>query len=599
MEKLFVLKKIICFYALLLSAGLAFAQQEVRYTISFEKANHHLAKVSVTFPQTSSDTLYIRMSRSSPGRYALHEFAKNVNHLSAVNQQGDTIEVLRKDPHQWMIPNPKGTTTVNYTLFANRGDGTYAQIDLSHAHLNIPATFMYAEEFFNNPVEVTFVPRKDLNWKIATQMPLKEGTTYTAPNFQYFFDSPTELSNFRKRSFEVESKGKSYTIEFVLHDHSPDDMLDAYFEQVKGIVLSQKQVYKELPEFDYKRYTFIACYIENASGDGMEHRNSTILTDKEGLANGGMENNIGTVAHEFFHAWNVERLRPKDLEPFDYAKANMTGTLWFAEGFTSYYTNLTLCRAGIIDQKEYVKRLNGTFNYVWNSPARELYNPIEMSYQAPFVDAATAVDEIDRGNTFVSYYSYGSMLGLALDLSLRQNGLTLDDFMKEMWEAQGKSEDPYTIDDLHFNLSLYAGKDFADHYFNSYIYKGAMPDFKTLFESVGILMERQKDKPYTGIRLSQNRVVSYPLNDSPAHVSGLTKGDRIVSINDLELGQDANLEELLSNFKAGDSLNISFLRFGAKHSTQLIIESDPTYHISLDPRAKRRVEKHRDHWLKN
>src|SRR5690606_36859331 len=137
------------------------------------------------------------------------------------------------------------------------------------------------------------------------------------------------------------------------------------------------------------------------------------------------KNNIGTVAHESFHAWNVECLRPKDLEPFDCSKANLTGILWFAEGFTSYYTNLTLSRAGIIEHQEHVKRLNGTFNYVWNSPARDIYNPIEMSYQAPFVDAATAVEEIDRGNTVISYYSYGSMLGLALDLSLRQKGLNL------------------------------------------------------------------------------------------------------------------------------------------------------------------------------
>lgn len=591
------MKKIICFTTLLFTAVLLHAQQAVLYTISFENANHHLADVSVTFPETDSDSLYIRMSRSSPGRYALHEFAKNVNNVSAINQQGDTLVVLRKDPHQWVIPNPKGATTVNYTLFGNRGDGTYAQIDLSHAHLNIPATFMYAEAFFDNSVEVTFVPRKDLNWKIATQLPLKEGTTYTAPNFQYFFDSPTELSNFKKRSFTIDSKGKPYTIEFVLHDHSSKELLDAYFEQVKQIVLTQVDVYKDLPEFDYQKYTFIACYVNHVSGDGMEHRNSTILTDREGLEDGGMENNIGTVAHEFFHAWNVERLRPKELEPFDYSEANMTGTLWYAEGFTSYYTNLTLRRAGIIDPEEYVKRLNGTFNYVWNSPARAFYNPIEMSYQAPFVDAATAVDQIDHGNTFISYYSYGSMLGLALDLSLRQKGLTLDDFMRKMWEAQGQSEEPYIIDDLHFNLSLYAGKDFADHYFNNYIYNGKMPDFKTLFESVGITMEQQDEKPYAGIRLKQNQISSYPFIGSPAYTSGLTKGDLILAINDSELDQDSNLDELLSNYKVGESLKIRYKRFGEEQSTQLVLESDPAYKITLDARAKRRVEKHRDSWL--
>lgn len=593
------MKKILCFYSLLFTAVIINAQQAVLYTISFENANHHLADVQVIFPETTSDSLHIRMSRSSPGRYALHEFAKNVNNLSATSQQGDTLEVLRKDPYQWVIPNPKGTTTVQYTLFGNRGDGTYAQIDLSHAHLNIPATFMYAKAFFEHPVEVTFIPRKDLNWKIATQLPLKEGTTYTAPDFQYFFDSPTELSDFKKRSFTVSSKGKQYIIEFALHDLSPEAMVDDYFEQVKEIVLTQKEIFGNFPDFDYGKYTFIGCYVENASGDGMEHRNSTILTDTEGLENGGMKNNIGTVAHEFFHAWNVERLRPKDLEPFDFSRANMTGTLWFAEGFTSYYTNLTLCRAGIISPEEYVKRLNGTFNYVWNSPARDLNNPIEMSYQAPFVDAATAVDQIDHGNTFISYYSYGSMLGLALDLSLRQHGLNLDDFMRKMWEAQGKNEDPYTIDDLHFNLSLYAGKGFADHYFNSYIYDGKMPDFTALFESVGIELKREVEKPYIGLNLRDNAIASYPFIGSPAYLAGLTKGDRILTIGETKLTQDTDLEKILSSKKVGDSLNISYQRFGTQHATQITLKSDPTYEITLDSRAKRRVEKHRNNWLNN
>ena len=109
--------------------------------------------------------------------------------------------------------------------------------------------------------------------------------------------------------------------------------------------------------------------------NGMEHRNSTILTDTETLANGGQKANIGTVSHEYFHSWNVERIRPADLEAFQFDKANMSNSLWFAEGFTSYYTNLILERAGIISAEDYVKSLNGTFNYVWNSPALQYFNP--------------------------------------------------------------------------------------------------------------------------------------------------------------------------------------------------------------------------------
>ncbi|WP_335965680.1 PDZ domain-containing protein [Galbibacter sp. PAP.153] len=592
------MKKTICTSLVFLLSFLVNAQTPVKYAISFKNAVHHEAQISVVFPKTSSDSLHIRMSRSSPGRYALHEFAKNVYGVTATNEKGDTLKIVRHNPYEWVLVNPKGATTVNYTLFGNRGDGTYSQIDETHAHLNIPATFMYADAFFSHPVEVTFNVREDLHWKVATQLPNKEGFTYTAPNFQYFFDSPTEISNYKKRSFTVDSNGKDYTIEFVLHDNSTEALLDTYFEKVKRIVLAEKDVFGALPDYDYGKYTFLACYVANASGDGMEHRNSTILTDREGLANGGMDGNIGTVSHEYFHSWNVERLRPKSLEPFNFSKANMSGELWFAEGFTSYYTNLILCRAGIISPEEYAKRLNGTFNYVWNSPAHEYFNPIEMSYQAPFVDAATSVDPVNRENTFISYYSYGSVLGLALDLSLRQNGLNLDDFMRKMWEAQGIEEDPYTIDDLHFNLSLYAGKSFADHFFNNYIYKSKMPDYAVLFESVGFNFTQDENKPYTGMYIKGNTIVRNAQKESPAYKAGLENGDVILAIDGTTVDNAQTIDKIISEKKVGDVIKVKYSRYGEEKTTNLTLQSDPTYHISFNEKAKRKIEKHRETWLK-
>ncbi len=422
------------FSLFLLFASLTTNGQTNSYTISFDNAVHHEAVVGVIFQKVETDTLEVRMSRSSPGRYALHEFAKNVYDFKATDNNGKLLNVYRKDPYSWLISGHNGTVNIGYTLFANRGDGTYSQIDETHAHLNMPATFMYAPSLSDRKIEVNFKVREDLAWKVATQLPLVSGTLYSAPNLQYFMDSPTEISNFGLREFNVDGQN----VRLALHHNGTEEELDTYFEKVKKVVLQQEQVYGELPKFDYGTYTFLACYIPNASGDGMEHRNSTILTSTRSLANGGMEGNIGTVSHEFFHAWNVERIRPKSLQPFNFAEANMSGALWFAEGFTSYYTNLILCRAGLMTPEEYVEGLAGTFNYVWNSPARQFYNPIEMSYQAPFVDASTSVDPVNRENTFISYYSYGSVLGLALDLSLRQQGLNLDDYMKLVWQTYGK-----------------------------------------------------------------------------------------------------------------------------------------------------------------
>jgi len=365
---------------LLLFTSMAATSQVNTYQISFSNAVHHEAKIKVTFPEIKTQKLSVRMSRTSPGRYALHEFAKNVYDFKAFNSAGAALEVDREDPYSWTVKNTDGTITIEYTLFANRADGTYSQIDASHAHLNIPATFIYSEELKDRDIELQVDLKDKPSWKVATQLENTAMNTFRAPNLYYFMDSPIEISDHQTRSFQHDGQ----KIEFVLHHQGTEVQLDQYFEQVKAIVRQQAAVFGELPDYDYGRYTFLACYMPNASGDGMEHRNSTILTDTDALDQGGMKGNIGTVAHEFFHGWNVERIRPEDLEPFSFSEVNMSRNLWFAEGFTSYYTGLILHRAGITSEKEYIEGLSGTFNYVWNSPATQYFNPMEMSMQAPF-----------------------------------------------------------------------------------------------------------------------------------------------------------------------------------------------------------------------
>ncbi|MBU2975240.1 M61 family metallopeptidase [Zobellia sp. B3R18] len=591
---------------LLTTISILFAQTN-SYEISFENAIHHEAVIKGSFPELKTDTISFRMSRTSPGRYALHEFAKNVYNFKATDSKGKTLEVLRPDPYQWQVIGHDDLINISYTLFANRGDGTYSQVDETHAHLNIPATFMYTPALNERKIKVDFKVRKDLGWKVATQLPLVSGTTYSAPNLYYFMDSPTEISNHSVREFEVEDNGKKQKIRFVLHHNGTDEELDAYFENVKKIVLAERDVYGELPEFDYGTYTFLACYIPNASGDGMEHRNSTILTSTRSLAEGGISGNIGTVSHEFFHAWNVERIRPKSLEPFNFEETNMSGALWFAEGFTSYYTNLILCRAGIISPTKYVEGISGTFNYVWNSPARQFFNPIEMSYQAPFVDAATSVDPVNRENTFISYYSYGSILGLALDLSLREEKLNLDDFMKHVWMQYGKSEQPYTVENLQKSLAEYAGNDIAQNFFGKYIYKSEMPDYNSLLNSVGVALKQNPEEPYFGASVSLNgdghgQIQSNPKMGTPAYKSGLNKGDIITHINDAGFPDGQQFSAYIAGLKVGDTLNIKFTSQGFTKQTKLILERNPDYHLQLmekeNIKPSKKQLRNRQEWLK-
>ncbi|MFT5942437.1 MAG: putative metalloprotease with PDZ domain [Sediminicola sp.] len=579
------MKKFLPLLFLILFTGPIGAQTNT-YSISFENAVHHEAEIKASFPNLSKDTIGILMSRSSPGRYALHEFAKNVYNFKAKDSKGNSLTITRPNPYQWNVSGHDGTINISYTLFANRGDGTYSQIDETHAHLNIPATFMFVPELIDRNITVDFKVREDLNWKVATQLAKVSGNMYSAPNLHYFMDSPTEISNYSLREFEVGSNNKKQTVQFVLHHNGTETEFDIYWEKVKKIVLAEKDVFGELANYDFGTYTFLACYVPNASGDGMEHRNSTILTDREGLAEGGMEGNIGTVSHEYFHSWNVERIRPKTLEPFNFTEANMSGELWFAEGFTSYYTNLILCRAGIITPNEYVEGLSGTFNYVWNSPARQFFSPIEMSYQAPFVDAATSVDPVNRDNTFISYYSYGSVLGLALDLSLRQKNLNLDDYMKLVWETYGKNESPYTVEDLHKSLNTYAGTDFGDKFFINYIYKSEMPDYAPLFKFVGVDLKQDAAKPFFGASVSIKNdgtglIESNTTISGPAYMAGLENGDVITSINNTPFKKEQKFTDFMNQFKVGDMLQITFKRFGIEKSTSLILQSDHSYSIHL------------------
>lgn len=564
------------------------------YQISFENAVHHEANIEAAFTNLTNEEVEFRMSRTSPGRYALHEFVKNVYEVEVTDGQGNKLDATRPDPYSWLVKGHDGTINVKYTLFANRGGGTYAQIDETHAHLNIPATFMYAPELANDEFEVTFNAREDLNWKVATQLKHKEGNTYYARDLQYFMDSPTEISDHGVRSFDIDGQ----TVSLVLHHNGTDAELDEYFEKVKKVVVEQKAVYGELPEFDYDNYYFLTCYIPNASGDGMEHRNSTICTSTRSLADGGMERNIGTISHEFFHAWNVERIRPQSLEPFDFEEANMSGELWFAEGFTSYYTNLILCRAGLITPDRYINGLTGTFNYVWNSPGRQFFNPIEMSYQAPFVDAARSVDPVNRGNTFISYYSYGSALGLALDLSLREKDLNLDDYMKLVWTKFGKDEKPYEISDLQNTLNEYAGDGFGDEFFNNYIYKSEMPDMKRLFESVGVSLTQNLEEISFGARINNDNVISGNTTiGSSSYNAGLENGDKIIQVGDVVLSD--RLSTVLNNYKAGDKVNIIYERLGNQKETEVTFVSNPSYTISINAEATEAQNKAREAWLRS
>ena len=565
------------------AASAAVPTDTVRYDVAFPNAAHHEAEIVVEYTGLPPGPLELRMSRSSPGRYALHEFAKNVYGVHATNGGGRRLRITRPDPHQWNVEQHDGTVRVSYTLFGDRADGTYTGIDLTHAHLNMPATFMWGRGTGDRPIRVRFHAAPGANWRAATQLrPTAEPLTYTAPNLDWFMDSPTELSEFDLREWTVASNGRTYQIRIALHHRGTAEELDRYADMARSVVAEQTAVFGELPDFDYGTYTFIADYLPWVNGDGMEHRNSTVLTGTTPLATGAL-GNLNTLSHEFFHAWNVERIRPRSLEPFDFEEANMSGELWFAEGFTSYYDDLFVRRAGLTDDARYAQGLGGGLNAVINGPGRRWFSPVEMSMQAPFVDAAASIDPQNRDNTFISYYTWGAVIGLGLDLTLRTRfpGVTLDDYMRALWGAHGKTEFPYTLDDLRRVLGEVTGDAaFARDFFERYIHGRDVVEYAPLLARAGFLLRRANPGVATvgtariayqdGITV----VASPPLMGSPLYEAGLALGDRIVSIGGQPLSSADQLERLLAGRPPGDTVAIAFEQRGASRTGQLTLAED-------------------------
>jgi predicted metalloprotease with PDZ domain len=468
---------------------------------------------------------------------------------------------------------------------------------------------MWARGFDDRPITVSFIPPGD-DWKVATQLAATDDDfVFTAPDLQYFLDSPTELSNFSLRTWDVESNGKTVTFRLAVHHDGTEGDVDTYLEKAKKVVAAQTRIFGELPDFDFGTYTFIADYLPYVSGDGMEHRNSTIIANTQSFIDADFSQ-LGTLSHEFIHAWNVERIRPADLEPFDFEKANMSKSLWFAEGFTSYYGGLAVRRAGESTLKKYAGSLADSINTVTNSPGRSFASAPGMSMQAPFVDAASAIDPTNFSNTFISYYTYGAALGLALDLTLREefDSVTLDSLMQQMWQSHGKNEVAYTNGDIRVALAAVTGDErFARQFFDEYIDGQALPDYKALLSNAGLLLRKKNAGNATlgpvslefegksGI-IAENTIIR-----SPLYAAGLDRGDQVVAIDRLKIRSQDRWDNAVGRYKPGDTATIHFLQRGVERSAEITFTEDPELEVVTYESADMEVSKaqldFRNAWL--
>jgi predicted metalloprotease with PDZ domain len=621
------MKKVLLLYVLTFCATICFAQdvqKPIYYAVSFPNAVHHEAEIVMTIPQAPDGEFKVRMSRSSAGRYATHEFGKNVYNVTVTGGDGSRVKFTQVEGDVWLVEaDHPATVRISYTLFGNWTDGTYTSIDLSHAHFNMPATFMWAlgKGLDQRPLKFEFDDLDKYGWKVATQLHHEGENIYSAPNQQYMMDSPTELSNFKETSWDVlNTDGKTEKINLTVHSDDPQPVIDNFGKMVQKMVLEEKAVFGELPKYDFGEYTFLDDVYPTVSGDGMEHRNSTCIVQPIDKIEGNEVRLLSTFSHEYFHSWNVKRIRPKSLEPFNFEHANMSSELWFAEGFTQYYGELLLVRSGFHTPEEYTRTLGGLVNQVLNTPGAAKYPQTQMSRYSVFADAGVSIDPNNDNNIFTSYYTYGGATALALDLRLRSEfNLTLDDYMRTVWLDRGKVMKPYTIPDLQSDLAKVTNNPkFAADFFNKYIYGVDKNNYEALLAKAGFVLQKMAPgKAWAGSlngggrrgRSGQARtsgtegvpILTSTVTGTPIYKAGLDAGDVILKADGKDIKEEKDFDDIVASKSIGDKIVVNYKNRTGNHETTIILEESPYLEVVTFEKAGKQLTKDqqdfRDAWL--
>lgn len=571
--------------AILSLSATAGAQKSVEYEISFPNAAQHEVLVTAVFRGVPAGSpLEARMSRSSPGRYAISTFAKNVFDLSAVDGRNRKVDLVRVGPYGWEVRGHDGTVRLSYKVWGDRIDGTYLSVDHAHAHINMPSTFMFAHGMEKAPIRLTIHPLP--GWSVATQLaPTRTENVFSAPDMQWFMDSPTEVGPVTFRTWTETHGGKRSTFRIAMHHLGTEAQVDSFAAMVRQVVDEEIAMWGEPAGYDLGTYTFIHDFLPWSSGDGMEHRNSTIITSRNPITDRTRQlRNLGTVSHEFFHSWNMERLRSKAIEPFDFEREDMSGDLWFGEGFTNYYGPLFIRRAGFYSDEDYARIIGEAVIGTINAPARQHGSPVAMSELATFYDGGSFADAVNTPNLFLSYYSSGSVVALGLDLILREKyGSSLDDYMRALWRDFGRKqsssfapERPYVRADLERELAVLT-KDsaFARNFFARYIEGTEVPDFAPLLAPAGFLFATDSvERPYLGASLDDDtsRVfVNWSAEGGSAFAAGLASGDMVYAIDGIPAVSIDSLNAIIGRHKPGDVVQADVLQREVRRTVSMKI----------------------------
>ncbi|MFM1914070.1 MAG: hypothetical protein RIR51_1923 [Bacteroidota bacterium] len=557
------------------------AASPISHHVSMENPHKHYfqieTQVVLSKAMIEEGFAEVKMAVWTPGSYLIREYAKNVENVHAFSGKNElTISKILKNT--WSVPI-KGMKvgdkiSVKYDVYAFEQSVRTSVLDDTHGYINPASVFFYVEEYKNQSIDLIIHPIKEFS---KSSSALKEIAVhhFQAKNLDEFIDSPIEIGNHEIFGFDV--AGVPHQVAFYGPAKVDRTQLSKDMQKVCETAL---EVFGEHP---CDHYLFIIHNYERGGG-GLEHLYST--TCEVSRANyenpKGYNGILNLLAHEYFHLWNVKRIRPEALGPINYEVENYTHNLWLNEGFTSYYANLITYRAGFITEAEFLEETASNISYVQSLPGNMVQPVAEASFDAWI--KYYRPNENSRNST-ISYYSKGEILGTYFNLWIMKNTngkKNLDDLMqylyKNIYLSKGRG---FTDEELVNAFSTIAGKS-ANEFFEKSIYGLEWPDFKTLFEDFGfnfINKNEGNQNPYIGAYINNDLILSIN-RDSPAENAKLSVNDLIKNI-DGKSWTDFNKE--LSNYKPSDMVIVNITRDGIERSFNLEIGSNPNFSYALEP----------------
>ncbi len=524
------------------------------YQVAMSQPASHLFEVTLQVSNWQSATLDLKMPVWTPGSYLVREYARHLQDFMATGNNSDLSSQKLSKNHWQVATAGVSEVKVSYRVYANDLTVRTNHLDQTHGYFNGAALFFFVPGLEQQPIEVEIITPQP-EWQVATTLPQIEDqtNTFVAPDFDTLVDTPFEVGTQQLYNFEVLGKPHSLAI-WSQGNANPEQIIA---DTIK-VIETEAEMFGGLP---YKQYLFL-LHLSGSGYGGLEHKDCCTLNyPRFGFRDRDKyERFIQLVAHEFFHLWNVKRIRPKALEKFNYEAENYTTSLWFCEGTTSYYDILIPLRAGIYNRETCLKNLSKDISKYLNTIGRTVQPLGESSYDAWI--------KLYRRNAYsdnnqISYYLKGQLVSLLLDLLIRakhQNKRSLDDVMGLMWERFGKEEVGFTETQLRDTMAEVAEVN-LDDFFSRYIETTEELPFDDYLDPFGLYLKTvaESDIPYLGIKVqSENNreVIQFVAAQSPAALGGIDAQDQLLAINGIKVNAKS-LDERLKDYQAEDTIQIT------------------------------------------